>query len=241
MANNVAFLCVFAAAALAVLWGMRASSSTSSAFRVDNFSAGPGALPLAVLQRAQAEFLSWGVTRGEGPTGRGMGMNIMEMSHRDAGGPVQSMIAEAEASVRRQLDVPDNYHVLYMGAGAHAQFAAIPMNLMHRGSVGGAAGHKQAQPADYVVTGYWSERARAEAEKQKPSRAVVGATADGTRLLPPSEWQVNPRAAYIHICASETIDGLEFLEDPVLPQAPNVPIVADFTSTLLSRRVNVSR
>lgn len=192
--------------------------------RVDNFSAGPGCMPVEVLKEAQKQFISHDH----------LGMNIMEMSHRDQGGPVQSMIAEAEQNVRELLDVPENYHVIYMQGGAHLQFAAIPMNLLSRPGSDGTA--------DYVVTGYWSERAMNEAAKQAPDNAlrkVAGATEDGTAFKPPSTWGVNPNASYVHICASETIDGLEFVEEPEVPEG--VPLVADFTSTLLSRRVDISK
>ena len=148
---------------------------------------------------------------------------------------MQSMIAGAEANVRELLAVPDNYHVFYMASGAHAQFAAVPMNLLNRAGGDGTA--------DYVVTGYWSERSRLEATKQGgdgAARRLDAATADGAGLLPVEEWGLNPNAAYVHICASETIDGLEFVQEPELPY-PDVPLVGDFTSTLLSRKVDISK
>lgn len=121
--------------------------------------------------------------------------------------------------------------LLLCHASRAAQFAAVAMNLLQRPGSDGTA--------DYVVTGYWSERAMHEAAKQGPMRAVRGASEDGSTMVPFEQLDLNPNASYVHICASETIDGLEFLSEPVAPEG--VPLVADFTSTLLSRRVDVSR
>lgn len=190
--------------------------------RVHNFSAGPGPLPLQVLQEMQRDLVDY----------QGKGASIIEMSHRDVDGPVQQVMIDAVAATRELLDVPDTHTVLHMHGGAHAQFAAIPMNLQ--------GNHTFAQ---YITTGFWSERARVEGSRQMEARKVSGVQLGGSDKLmglkPVSEWGIDNDAAYVHICASETIDGLEFFQDPVLPVgAP--PLVADFTSTLFSRPLNVS-
>ena len=162
-----------------------------------------------MLKQAEADFVDY----------KGSGMAIFEMSHRDAGGPVQTMMQDAAAATRRLLRVPDNYHVLYMHGGAHLQFSALPFVL--------GKGHTT---AEYVVTGYWSGRARDEGSKTIKVRTVEGVAtqADGRMALKtPEQWNVDPSSAYVHICAGETIDGVEFLEDPVLPPGvEHVPIIA---------------
>eukprot|EP00178_Gracilaria_changii_P000018 TRINITY_DN0_c1_g5_i1.p1 TRINITY_DN0_c1_g5~~TRINITY_DN0_c1_g5_i1.p1 ORF type:complete len:339 (-),score=78.62 TRINITY_DN0_c1_g5_i1:728-1744(-) len=152
------------------------------------------------------------------------------MSHRDAGGPVQNAISSATDKLRVMLDVPSNYHILFLQGGAHGQFAAVALNLL---------GDKSS--ADYVNTGYWSQRAMSEASKYCTVRmAYDGAKDSYQRIAPVSEWDISADSAYVHICANETIHGLEFVEDPTLP--PDAPVlVGDFTSTLLSRRINVSK
>jgi phosphoserine aminotransferase len=186
--------------------------------RAHNFSAGPAALPTSVLERLRDELLDWG----------GLGMGMLEMSHRDPGGPVQEMIAGAERALRALLKVPDNYYVLFMHGGAHGQFAAAPMNLL------GAA---QGALSSHLVTGFWSQRALDEAARY--GRVEVVARADDRSIPTPDRWSVDPASAYIQLCANETIQGLELHEDPEWsgPQ----PLVADFTSTLLSRPVDISR
>ena len=152
------------------------------------------------------------------------------MSHRDTGGPVQNCMSSAVDKLRSILDIPSNYHVLFMQGGAHGQFAAIALNLL---------GDKKT--VDYVSTGFWSERAITEASKFCQVRLAYDGTKDGyTRIPPVSEWDISDDSAYVHICANETIHGLEYLEDPELP-AGSPPLVGDFTSTLLSRKVDVSK
>eukprot|EP00178_Gracilaria_changii_P000019 TRINITY_DN0_c1_g5_i2.p1 TRINITY_DN0_c1_g5~~TRINITY_DN0_c1_g5_i2.p1 ORF type:complete len:426 (-),score=100.55 TRINITY_DN0_c1_g5_i2:728-1897(-) len=187
---------------------------------VGNFSAGPACLTDWVMRTAAAEFCNKDDT----------GMGIMEMSHRDAGGPVQNAISSATDKLRVMLDVPSNYHILFLQGGAHGQFAAVALNLL---------GDKSS--ADYVNTGYWSQRAMSEASKYCTVRmAYDGAKDSYQRIAPVSEWDISADSAYVHICANETIHGLEFVEDPTLP--PDAPVlVGDFTSTLLSRRINVSK
>lgn len=155
---------------------------------------------------------------------------MMEMSHRDAGGPVQNAIASAADKLRTLLNVPSNYHIIFMQGGAHGQFAAVPLNLL---------GSKR--QADYVNSGFWSVRAAAEAAKYCDVHfAYDGKKEDYSHIPPVSEWDISPDSAYVHICANETIHGLEFHEDPVLPPG-SPPLVADFTSTLLSRLIDVSK
>lgn len=153
----------------------------------------------------------------------------MQMSHRDVGGPVQNAISSATDKLRIMLDVPQNYHILFMQGGAHGQFAGIALNLL------GDRTH-----ADYVVTGYWSQRAMNEASKYCKVRFAYDGAKDNFQSIPPvSQWDISPDSAYVHICANETIHGLEYLEDPQLPEGSPV-LVGDFTSTLLSRRINIS-
>lgn len=188
--------------------------------RAFNFSAGPSALPEAVLRRAQAELLDWG----------GTGMGLIEMSHRDPGGPVQGVMAAAERDLRALLGISDRYAVLFQHGGAHGQFAAVPLNL----ACGGATGA-------YVRAGFWGERARQEAARFIETTVAADASDEGGVRSPPvSRWQVGDGAAYVHVCANETIQGIELLADPDWP-ADRPPLVADFTSTLLSRPVDVDR
>lgn len=187
---------------------------------IGNFSAGPACLTDRVMRQAQLEFCNKD----------GTGMSVMEMSHRDAGGPVQNTISGAADKLRILLNIPANYHVIFMQGGAHGQFAAVPLNLL-----GGK------RTADYVSTGFWSVRAVQEASNFCDVRYAHDGKSDGYSRIPPvSEWDISPDSAYVHICANETIHGLEFHEDPVLPPG-SPPLVADFTSTLLSRPVDVSR
>lgn len=184
--------------------------------RVFNFSAGPAALPLEVLEKAQAEMIDF----------RGSGMSVMEMSHR---GKVFIEVAEqAEADLRELMGISDDYAVLFLQGGATQQFALVPMNLS-------AAG----QTVDQLVTGSWSKKAL----KQGQALRNVNVVADGADLsyadVPPQEsWQLTPDAAYFHYCTNETIGGVEFHEPP---DVGSVPLVADMSSTILSRPIDVNR
>lgn len=152
------------------------------------------------------------------------------MSHRDEGGPVQNCISSATDRLRSLLDVPSDYHILFMQGGAHGQFAALPMNLLADKS-----------QADYISTGFWSQRAIQEASKYCNVRLAFDGAKDGFSRIPlVSEWDISPESAYVHICANETIHGLEFLQDPDLPDG-SPPLVGDFTSTLLSRKINIRK
>eukprot|EP01130_Rhizamoeba_saxonica_P007800 TRINITY_DN315_c0_g1_i2.p1 TRINITY_DN315_c0_g1~~TRINITY_DN315_c0_g1_i2.p1 ORF type:complete len:337 (-),score=53.28 TRINITY_DN315_c0_g1_i2:459-1469(-) len=156
-------------------------------------------------------------------------MSFMEMSHRDAGGPVHQVMTQAVDDVKELLQIPDNYHVLFMQGGAHGQFSAIPLNLL---------GDKTS--ADYLDTGFWSTRAIGEGSKHAKINVVAKSSDHGyTRIPSVDEWQFSNDAAYVHICANETIHGLEFHEDPTIPDG--VPLVGDFTSTLLSRPVDIAK
>ncbi len=181
-----------------------------------NFSAGPAMLPQEVLEQTQAEMLDW----------NGSGMSVMEMSHR--GKEYMSIAAEAEADLREVMAIPDNYKVLFLQGGASSQFAAIPLNLL-RGN----------DSADYVNTGAWSKKAIAEANRYC-SVNVVSSTEDAnfTTVRPYESWDINPDAAYLHYVANETIGGVEF---SFIPESGETPLVADMSSNILSRPVDVSK
>jgi phosphoserine aminotransferase len=184
--------------------------------RVFNFSAGPAAIPLEVLEQAQKEMLDWG----------GSGMSVMEMSHR--GKEFVSIAEKAEADLRELMDIPADYRVLFLQGGASAQFAMIPMNLL--------AGRKS---ADYVNTGAWSKKAIKEARRF--CDVGVAATSEGdsfTRAPVQDELKLNKEAAYVHYTPNETIGGVEF---PYVPETEGVPLIADMSSTILSRPIDVSR
>jgi phosphoserine aminotransferase len=183
--------------------------------RVFNFSAGPAVLPLEVLEQAQAEMLDW----------KAGGMSVMEVSHR--GKAFVACAAEAEADLRDILAIPPNYKVLFLQGGATAQFSFIPMNLA-----------RPDQTVDYVNTGNWSKKAIGDARRYAKVNVAADAAADNYSSVPPqSEWQQSAGAAYLHYTPNETIGGVEF---PFIPQV-DVPLVADFSSTILSRPLDVSR
>lgn len=184
--------------------------------RVINFSAGPAILPEEVLRQAQDEMLDW----------HGSGMSVMEMSHR--GKEFQSIIDTAEADLRELLAIPANYKVLFLQGGATLQFAMVPANLLR--------GKKE---ADYIVTGSWSEKAVAEAKRFADVHIVANTKAEKyTRAPSQAELQLSPDAAFVHVCTNETIHGVEF---PYVPETGDVPLVADMSSHLLSRPIDVSR
>jgi phosphoserine aminotransferase len=184
--------------------------------RVFNFSAGPATLPESVLRQAAEEMLDW----------RGSGMSVMEMSHR--GKEYISIQAEAEADLRELLGVPSNYKVLFMQGGAIGENAIVPMNLL-RGKAS----------ADYIDTGEWSKKSIKEAQKYGKVNVAASGKESGYTAIPKREtWQLDPDAAYVHICANETIGGVEYR---TIPDVGTVPLVADVSSTILSRPVDVSR
>ncbi len=187
-----------------------------AAMRVYNFSAGPAMLPLAVLEEARAELSDW----------QGSGMSVMEVSHR--GAAFVACARAAEADLRELLAVPANYRVLFLQGGATLQFAAIPLNLTAPGA-----------RVDYVNTGAWSTKAIAEAGRYCSVNVAADARDSGYFDVPPqASWRRDPGAAYLHYTPNETIGGVEF---PFVPDSGAVPLVADMSSTLLSRPVEVSR
>ena len=184
--------------------------------RVFNFSAGPAMLPQAVLEQAQQEILNW----------QGSGMSVMEMSHR--GKEFMSIAAQAETDLRELMGISDDYAVLFLQGGASSQFAMVPLNLL---------GNKQS--ADYINTGAWSKKAIAEAKRYCDVNVAASAEDSKFTTVPAQDsWQLNPDAAYVHYTPNETIGGVEF---PFVPETGDVPLVADMSSTILSRPVDVSR
>ena len=184
--------------------------------RVYNFSAGPAMLPEAVLTQAQEELLDW----------HGSGASIMEMSHR--GKEFVSVAAGAERDVRDLLGVPNNYKVLFLQGGASTQFATIPMNLL-RGKTN----------ADYILTGSWGKKAISDAKKYCTVNLAASSEGEKFTGIPPfDDWSLQKDAAYVHYTPNETIGGVEF---HWVPDTGDVPLVADFSSTILSRPVDVAR
>ena len=181
--------------------------------RVYNFSAGPATLPEEVLQQASGEMLDW----------QGSGMSVMEMSHR--GKAFVSIAEQAEADLRELMAVPDNYKILFLQGGASGQFAAIPMNL-----------GRDKSAADYVVNGSWGKKAVKEAGKYLEDVRIAAQPDSFT--VAPTDWTLNPDAAYVHYTPNETIEGVEFHD---VPDVGDVPLVADMSSTILSRPVDVSK
>ncbi|MGI4847851.1 MAG: 3-phosphoserine/phosphohydroxythreonine transaminase [Janthinobacterium lividum] len=188
--------------------------------RIFNFSAGPAVLPQAVLQRAAEEMLDW----------HGSGMSVMEMSHR--GREFIGIADKAQADLRTLLAIPDNYKILFLQGGGMAENALVPMNLL-----GGKTGPKTG--ADYINTGEWSKKSLQEAGKYCRVNVAASAAERNFTYVPPQEsWQLDPNAAYVHVCTNETIGGVEY---NFIPDTGEVPLVADMSSHILSRAVDVSR
>jgi len=184
--------------------------------RVFNFSAGPAVLPESVLAQAAAEMLDW----------HGTGMSVMEMSHR--GKDFMGIAAKTEADLRTLLAIPEDYSVLFLQGGAIAENAIIPMNMLGRRTI-----------ADYVNTGEWSKKSIKEAKKYATVNIAASAAATGYDRVPArSEWLLDPDAAYVHICNNETIGGVEY---HFTPEVGAVPLVADMSSNILSRPVDVAK
>ncbi|NTV72329.1 MAG: 3-phosphoserine/phosphohydroxythreonine transaminase [Azonexaceae bacterium] len=184
--------------------------------RIWNFSAGPAALPEEVLRQAQEELLDW----------HGAGCSVMEMSHR--GKEFGSILGQAEADLRELMGIPEQYKVLFLQGGATQQFAQIPMNLL--------AGRS----ADYIVTGSWSKKAFKEAQRIGNVRcAATTESSNFTRLPVAEEIKLDPFAAYLHVCTNETIHGVEIPAERIADTG--VPLVADMSSHILSRPVNVEK
>lgn len=184
--------------------------------KVYNFSAGPAVLPRDVLLQVQQELVDW----------HGSGMSVMEMSHR--GKEFMGIATEAEADLRELMAIPSNYKVLFLQGGASSQFAMVPMNLL-RGK----------RSADYVNTGEWSKKAISEA-KRYANVNIAASSEDKNFSYAPSQdtWRLDPDAAYVHYTSNETIGGVEF---HWIPETGDVPLVADMSSHILSRPLDVSR
>ncbi|WP_436314279.1 3-phosphoserine/phosphohydroxythreonine transaminase [Variovorax sp. LjRoot84] len=184
-----------------------------------NFSAGPAAMPEAVLQRAASDMLDW----------QGSGMSVMEMSHR--GKEFGAICTQAEADIRTLLAVPAHFHILFMQGGGLGENAIVPMNLSR------GAG------ADFVITGSWSAKSQKEAQRYcKANVAASNADSQHTRLPDPVSWQLARDASYVHICSNETIHGIEFQELPDLAAlGSDAPLVIDFSSHVASRPVDWRR
>jgi len=181
-----------------------------------NFSAGPAVLPKEVLQQAQSELIDW----------HGSGMSVMEMSHR--GKEYMGIHAKAEADLRELLGIPPNYKVLFLQGGAHLQFSMIPLNLL-RGKLS----------ADYVNTGEWSKKAIGEAKKFSHVNVVANNNDKNCTYVPAFDaWKLDKEAAYLHYTPNETIGGVEF---NWVPDTGSVPLVADMSSNILSRVIDVSK
>ena len=184
--------------------------------KVINFNAGPSMLPEEVLLQAQAELLDW----------HGTGMSIMELGHR---GPEFKIVAEqSEADLRELMEIPENYHVLFLTGGATTQFAMVPINLF--------ASNKK---ADYIDTGIWSQKAIAEAARYGEVNIAAKTEHDNGIIRIPDQdrWSLSPDAAYVHYTPNETIEGVEF---HWVPKTGNIPLVADMSSMILSQHINVS-
>jgi phosphoserine aminotransferase len=184
--------------------------------RIYNFSAGPAVLPREVLEQARDEMVNW----------QGCGMSVMEMSHR--GKEYMGIQAQAEADLRELMGIPANYKVLFLQGGASSQFAMVPMNLL-RGKAG----------ADYLNTGEWSKKAIKEAKKFGAVNVVASSEDKNFSYAPTQDaWKLDPNAAYVHYTPNETIGGVEIFWTP---ETGDVPLVADMSSNILSRPIDVSK
>ena len=184
--------------------------------RIYNFSAGPSMLPLSVLQKAADQMLDY----------EGSGMSVMEMSHRS---PVYAkIITDAEAMLRKVMNVPENYKILFLQGGASQIFAEVPLNLLPEGGT-----------ADYIISGNFSNKAFIEAQKYGNVRAVASSKQDNFTYVPiVRKEDFNPEAAYVHICFNNTIYGTKF---DYIPDTGDIPLVADMSSCILSEPVDVSK
>ena len=184
--------------------------------RAYNFSAGPATLPEPVLRQAQAEMLEW----------RDAGAAIVELSHR--GPEFMQVAAEAEADLRALLSIPDDYAVLFTAGGATTTQALVPLNFA-----------APEQPADYVVSGHWGKTALKQAKPYVATHVAASSEDGGFRAIPPrGAWILSADAAYVHITANETIHGVEFRD---VPDVGDVPLVADFSSSIASEPIDVSK
>jgi phosphoserine aminotransferase len=184
--------------------------------RIFNFSAGPAVLPLSVLEEAQRELVSL----------PGVGMSIMEISHRSK--TFDEIIAQAESGLRELLNLPDNYHVLFLQGGASLQFSMIPMNFLPVDA-----------SADYILTGSWGKKALKEAKRTGATNvAATMADSNFTRVPSQEELNLDPHAAYVHFTSNETIEGVEWKQEP---EVGDVPLVCDASSDILSGPIAVEK
>ncbi|CAK8561917.1 unnamed protein product [Lathyrus sativus] len=196
----------------------QAQTQPQSSDRVINFAAGPATLPENVLRKAQSELYNW----------RGSGMSVMEMSHR--GKEFLSIIQKAESDLRTLLEISSEYSVLFLQGGATTQFAAVPLNIC-----------KNDDAVDYIVTGSWSDKAFKEAQKYcKPNVIWSGKSEKYTKIPSFDDLKQNPEARFLHICANETIHGVEFKNYPT-PNNQSGILVADMSSNFCSKPVDVSK
>jgi len=187
-----------------------------TAKRVHNFNAGPGALPLPVLERIREELLDW----------RGSGMSVMEMSHRSP--EFESINAHAEAGLRKHLAIPDDYDVIFLQGGGSMQFTMVPMNLCLRG-----------KPVDLIHSGTWTAKALAELKKGVLHNVAASTEAEKFARLPrKDEIRFSPDASYVHICTNNTIEGTQWKSPP---ETGSVPLVADMSSDIASRPIDVKK
>ena len=187
--------------------------------RIFNFAAGPAAVPEEVLKQAAAEMLNW----------QGLGTSVMEISHRSK--EFMAVYEEVLHDLRTLMNIPESYEILLLQGGGLGQNAAIPMNLM------GLA--KSGPKADFLVTGIWSEKSFKEADKYGVAHLAASSAAEKFNTIPArSTWQLSDDAAYVHYCANETIGGVEF---PDVPDVGNIPLVADISSNILSKEMDVSK
>jgi phosphoserine aminotransferase len=183
--------------------------------RIYNFSAGPSMLPLEVLKKAAEEMTDY----------RGTGMSVMEMSHRSS--VYEGIINEAEADLRKLMNIPENYKVLFLQGGASTQFAAIPLNFMKTGK------------ADYVVTGQWAKKALVEARKYGDAKCIASSEDRTFAYIPEiTPDMVSPDADYVHICYNNTIYGTKF---PEIPNVGDKMLIADMSSCIMSEPVDVTK
>jgi phosphoserine aminotransferase len=186
------------------------------AHRVHNFSAGPAVLPVSVLEEIQRDLVSL----------PGVGMSILEISHRAAA--FEAILAQAEADIRTLAAIPSNYKVLFLQGGASLQFSMVPMNLLTLGAT-----------ADYIDSGSWAEKAIKEAKRVGTVNVAATTKAENYSRVPrPDELKLTPGAAYVHMTSNNTIEGTEYKE---LPAVGDVPLVSDTSSDMFSRPIEISR
>ncbi|MBQ7246299.1 MAG: 3-phosphoserine/phosphohydroxythreonine transaminase [Firmicutes bacterium] len=184
--------------------------------RVYNFSAGPSMLPLEVIEKVAADL----------PNYNGTGQSVMEMSHRSA--EFQQIIDDAEANLRKLMNIPENYKVLFLQGGGTLQFSMVPLNLL-----------RNSKKADYIITGQWSKKAADEAKKFGDIRIVADSSDANFTYIPKcTKEDFRPDADYVYICTNNTIFGSHF---PYVPDTGDIPLVADMSSCILSEEVDVSK